>query len=286
MRIAASFAPAALFVLVAATARAECLTAEDCPDLDGQACTVAVCSEAGECAIEDRCTEICRDAGFWGTHSGSENGGENLGQNIIDQAGPLILCRRAVATTEEVGTLRSALEGLCVREEGVELRDLARQLTAASLNCAISEGGSCDRITRRFVDVGFDACNSLCAGDAADDAPTVAECIRQMECFNTGGRMTGGVCTLGRCANGSSCGAEAGHCSTGSCEPFEDACSRRDLCNVELAAPALLCPAGDQRASSASLCKVARANACTVDSCDSAFDLLSLIAVAQGSSGN
>lgn len=285
MRIFTSFAPAAFALFLAGSAGAECTTPDDCPDLDGQACTVAACTAAGECAIEDRCTEVCRDADFWATHSGSESGGENLGQNVIDQAGPLIICRRAVETTEEIGTLRSALEALCVRDEGVELRELSRQLVAANLNCAISEGGTCDRITRRFVDVGYDACNSLCAGDSAENAPTVAECIRQMSCFNEGGRMSGGVCTLGNCADGAACGSEAGDCRSGSCVPFADACSSRDLCNVDLDARALVCPA-EGKASSTNLCSVAKSTACSVDSCDSAFDLLTMIAEAQQSAGN
>ncbi len=88
---------------------------------------------------------VCRTAGFWGTHAGSEKGKSiNITQMVIDFAhyslyptGPLNVCGEKIINTK-LNDAASALEGLCVAVKGNQELQLARQLTAAALNCAIS----------------------------------------------------------------------------------------------------------------------------------------------------
>jgi len=61
---------------------------------------------------------------------------------------------------------------------------LARQLTAASLNCIASGGGSdCNNISFGGV---FTSCNTDCA-DPMTLTDRVSMCIEQVDCFNNGG---------------------------------------------------------------------------------------------------
>jgi hypothetical protein len=210
------------WVLSSSTAFAQCATNEDCTDSDGIACTVATCGEGGVCSETDACTEICRGAGFWAEHSGTERGGENIGQDVLDQTGPMVICGQSISLSDQTGSLDSIVEALCVRTAGVQERDLFRQLLTASLNCSISEGGTCDDITGRFIDVSFDECNLTCAGDVVENGPTIDDCIAQLACFNRGGRLVGGECATGTCATAPEqlCGGEFELCPTvGANEP-------------------------------------------------------------------
>jgi hypothetical protein len=250
-----------------------CATNSDCREKDGVACTVPTCDDSGQCVEVDACRQTCRTAAFWGAHSGIEGGGANLGQALIDTAGPFVVCGHMIRSTD-TGNLNSALEGLCVRAGGLDELRLFRELTAAAMNCAISEGGRCDQVLHRYVDVGYDDCNSLCAGEPRPGGPSSAECVRQISCFNEGGRLVDGRCALGTCANEPSrpCGREFGDCPapTGkgpvACERFADSCAIGELCNEGLDAKATLCPTS-LNSSSDVACSVARDNGCTLDGC-------------------
>ena len=240
----------------------------ECPDLDHVACTVPVKDSSGNCTEIDTCTEICRPASYWGRHAGVESGGTNLVLDMLEQTGPPVLCRHMV-TSLNLGKLDSMLEALCVQSEGDEKRQLFRELAAAALNCTVSEGGRCDDVVGRFVGVSFDACNQLCAGEPYPNQPTAAECIRQLKCFNDGGRLVDGLCALGTCKDGQTlCGSEYGECAkSGGCHYFEDSCAATPMCSEPFGARAKICADDDASESSADACQVARGNACTIDTC-------------------
>jgi len=239
-----------------------------CADDDGVACTEATCQPDGECIIADTCVEVCRGAGFWQNHSGDEKG-ENIGQDVVDSVGGINVCGQIVDSTTSLNNMDSILEGLCIRVQGVKERRLYRQVLTAALNCSISEGGTCEMITDRFIDVSFDECNALCAGTPVEDGPTLQDCVEQLGCFNSGGRIVDGQCAKGTCEGDSKvlCGADYGDCADASdCVKFEDACTRTELCNEDLDAPASICPQS-LAASSPKACREARQNDCTIDQC-------------------
>ena len=247
-----------------------------CTDTDGVGCTVPTCNVDGSCSETDTCEQICRGPGFWSTHSGEEKEAANIGQAVIDGAGGLEVCGQSITATSAIGGLDSALEALCVRTRGVKERQLYRALVTTALNCAISEGGSCDQILDRFVDVSFSDCSALCAGDRVEEGPTAAECRKQLGCFNKGGRLVDGECALGTCAvdTGTACGASYGDCPLvdelpQDCVRFDGNCSDSELCSTDFESAAQVCP-DKKRASSPKTCKAARANQCTIDGCDPA----------------
>jgi hypothetical protein len=254
-------------------AHAQCATNADCSDVDGVACTLPTCNGESACVEVDNCVETCRGAGYWGTHSGAEKGGSNVGQSVIDADSPLVVCGQEITSTDQVGSLNSALEALCVKTRGVKERQLYRQLVTAALNCRLSEGGACDQILGRFVDVSFSDCDALCAGSPVEGGPTLKECRDQLECFNDGGRLVDGKCARGTCQTDTEtlCGSDYGDCppigeDPQPCVRFEDSCASSGICNEELDAPAQICP-DKKRASSPQACKAARMNECTIDSC-------------------
>ncbi|MFN2426803.1 MAG: hypothetical protein ABR587_10215 [Candidatus Binatia bacterium] len=241
----------------------------NCEDDDAVSCTEATCDPTEGCIIADNCVEICRSPGYWQTHSGSEKDGENVGQAVLDEVGSLIVCGEEISTTTELGTLDSSLEGLCVRTQGVHQRQLYRQLVAAALNCAISEGGDCDDVVEGLIDVTFSDCDALCAGDPVVDGPTLGECVEQLGCFNGGGRIVDGECAKGTCEGDgvTYCGADFDGCpDEQDCVRFEDSCAGEAICSEDLDAPAQICPKPG-RASSPKTCKEARHNECTIDDC-------------------
>lgn len=169
--------------------------------------------------------EICRTAGFWGTHGGTERGGTNMTQALLDgynsANGPdLSICGRTIDNTT-LGSVNSALEAICVRR-GDARAHLARELTAAALNCIITraEGDpaapQCDRTGGLAGDVCagvsiaeiFNACNSACATGVAAEilvggAPRPLSCVTALDCFNNGGDFDP---STGRCSTSpSSC---------------------------------------------------------------------------------
>ena len=244
-----------------------------CTGTDGLDCTVPTCNVGGACTETDQCVQICRGPGFWANHSSTEKERTDLGQAVIDAGGSIEVCGQVITDSDNTETLDSLLEALCVRTRGVKERQLYRQLVTARLNCAISEGGTCDEILDRFVDVSFSDCNALCAGTPVVDGPTLTECKQQLSCFNKGGRLVEGECALGTCETDTelSCGAAAGDCPLINdveqpCIPFEGNCADEELCSTDFESDAQICP-DRHPASSPKTCQIARKNQCTIDDC-------------------
>ncbi|MFN2377684.1 MAG: hypothetical protein ABR538_14190, partial [Candidatus Binatia bacterium] len=240
--------------------------APSCDDNDGVACTEATCLATGECATADTCVEICRGPGYWSTHSGYDKNGVNVGQEVLDEAGPLLVCGQEVDETTQLGQLDSALEGLCIRVQGVKQRPLYRVLLTTAFNCAISEGGTCDQILERFTDVSFSDCSDLCAGAEFPEGPTLKQCKYELGCFNGGGRIIDGACVKGTCAEDTELYCSKDDDCAEDCVPFEDSCKKQDICSEDLDAPATICP-DPSPATSPRTCNTARHNDCTIDDC-------------------
>jgi hypothetical protein len=92
---------------------------------------------------------------------------------------------------ESVGNAASALEALCVKVGGQSRLQLARELTALSLNCIVSGLGADCAGSAQLANV-FAFCNAACI----DDPALVASCIERIECLNDGGRSGGAECLL------------------------------------------------------------------------------------------
>jgi hypothetical protein len=177
-------------------------TQKNCDDSDLctiDSCLAGVCqhepSGAAECVNE----EICRTPGFWGTHGGSEKDGPNITQAVLDQTGPISICGHTISTTDLSNT--SAIEAICSSPKGDSTIQLARQLTAAALNCGLTNSTSCDVPGSNGQTVGnvcngvsiedvFNACNQACAdGFTSPQSGDFAgiDCIGAIDCFNGGG---------------------------------------------------------------------------------------------------
>lgn len=216
-----------------------------CPDTDGNLCTTAGCDFAtGACdqahvpvvCVDPICTEcntgtgvcdpidpvpaecgvpgneICRTPGFWGTHGGTEKEGNstNITQALLDAYNnandpDLTICGRVINNTD-AGNVNSALEAICVSPKGDSRLQLARQLTAAALNCIITNSGDgidacvsltgavCDGVSVEGI---FEGCNQACVfGNVSFDydhdndvstPPVSVSCISAIDCFNGGG---------------------------------------------------------------------------------------------------
>lgn len=149
--------------------------------------------------------EFCRTPGFWSTHVGGDSDKEcaqNVTQAVLDEGGPLLICGELICNTLE-DDASSAVEAMCVNVKGQEERQLARQLTAAGLNCIVTNGSAlCDGVS---IDEAFDNCNLMCDGDAMNNPMgyTVAGCIAEIDCFNNGGVFDDvtGYCGTGTCSN-------------------------------------------------------------------------------------
>lgn len=221
-----------------------------CPDLD--ACTEGLCDPANPNADINGCIDspipnclgfVCRTAGFWGTHAGVDPkklASQNITQAVLDYAlvDPVI-CGELINDTILNTSITSALEALCVSPQGDQKLQLARQLTAMSLNCVMSGGGSDCSLT---VNAGeFSAGNAVCLnavdGDPTD-GPTTAEIsnrIARIDCLNNGGVLDDldgvddvpGICVLGTCPSSPSgfCGGNQDCPLLGeTCMPLEDNC--------------------------------------------------------------
>jgi hypothetical protein len=159
-------------------------------------------------------TAICRTPGFWGTHAGTEKGNSvNITAAVIDCVDGncsdhtandfLMVCGEKIDSpdtnpvdgTTDVNDAASSTEALCVPVKGAQILQLARQLTAAALNCVISGGGADCAGTGIYTAV-FSNCNTACAsGTATKDQVTA--CISQLDCLNNGGDFNGGLCEPG-----------------------------------------------------------------------------------------
>ena len=225
--------------------------------------------------------EFCRTPGFWSTHTADSESGkacaQNVTQAVLDEGGPLLICGEVICNTL-VDDASSAVEAMCVAVKGQAERQLARQLTAAGLNCIVTTGSAlCDGVS---IDEAFDNCNLMCDTDATNDPDgyTVAGCIAEIDCFNNGGTFddTTGFCGTGTCSNAPTelCNAgDLSNCPPGigvECVPIPDNCHDAEFSDFEnVTLP------NDELASTdpcfekvgpadSSACKGAKKTACTV----------------------
>jgi hypothetical protein len=178
----------------------------DCTDTD--VCTADICNEdLDQCdhppadPLPPECTpneEICRTPGFWGTHGGTEKSSSvNITDAVLDAfGGTLEVCGTIIDNTD-VGNIHSALEAICVSPKGDSRLQLARQLTAAALNCGITNAEGTDTCTVQdgtapcagvSVEDVWNACNTACpTGTTATVDGHEISCIGAIDCFNNGG---------------------------------------------------------------------------------------------------
>lgn len=209
--------------------RANAYTLDWSQRADDRAETECGCTEFGE---------ICRTAGFWGLHAGTEkNNSQNVTQAVIDAApAGLMVCGEMVDNTD-LDRFGSALEATCLSVQGAQVLQLARQLTAAALNCVISGSPmDCDGTSIAGL---FSDCNAACA--TGTDPDEIAYCETAIDCWNNGGDLLpSGMCQLGVCAHdGSPCeeNENCGYDLEGTeieCVPFTDTCHDQPLVNEDL----------------------------------------------------
>jgi hypothetical protein len=220
---------------------------------------------------------VCRTAGFWGTHAGEEKKNSiNITQKVIDFAlynlslnVPLNVCGEKITTTK-LNDAASALEALCVAVKGDQTLQLARQLTAAALNCAISGYHNCEGYPQ--YEYLFSECNALCNPNSAYDPPIdVGYCINSLDCLNNGGTvLEGGYCKTGTCSDNPNmpCNAsDLSFCGTGAiCVADVQTCHDQPLClHVDgNPVPGTPCFPETGPAGSANLCNDANKSACTI----------------------
>src|SRR6266481_3126277 len=193
--------------------------------------------EAGVCTATHVCQQIiCRTPGFWGTHAGREKSrSQNITQAVINAAGGCIEVCGEIITDTALNDANSAVEAICVSPRGDQDLQLARQLTAAALNCVISNGNpDCTGLSIQDV---FQTCNTACAGGNPSAPGT---CIGLLDCFNNGGVIDP---STGNCVTGLS-----GNCES---QPLIN-----QSLNLNFEPPG---PAG-----SSGECNSARGNTCTV----------------------
>ncbi len=202
-----------------------CVYTPNPPCNDNNPCTDDTCDPAIGCVFtpNNACVtnEICRTPGFWGTHACPEPGvlpgtectlagsvcekanSQNITQIVLNDftgtCGPLLICGNDITNT--CLNDQSAVEAICVAVKGDSTLQVARQLTAAALNCILSNSsdttaGTCtgagencaDVCAGVSVDAAFTACNdpaNLCATTATLTDGTVINCIEALDCFKT-----------------------------------------------------------------------------------------------------
>jgi len=224
-----------------------------CTDTDGQECTTAGCDGAGNCDqehISDCGNEICRTPGFWATHAGTEKDkSRNLTKLVIQAGGGCLEICGEIITNTKLEDANSAEEALCVAVQGTGVKQLARQLTAAALNCIVSNGNpDCTNVS---IQETFQDCNTACAeGNTSVDG---LNCIAAIDCFNNGGTFNDGICTIA--TNNCHDQTVVGVCFVNK-EPTNTLCSDNAPCAVGTCKPG---PAG-----SSDKCNAAKTNNCAV----------------------
>ncbi|MGK7296380.1 MAG: DUF7507 domain-containing protein [Candidatus Wenzhouxiangella sp. M2_3B_020] len=163
------------YPLISNTASADCAITGFDNRVDGSA--------TADCEVEIPREEVCRTPGFWGTHAGTEKRrSSDLVQIVLNSNGGSIeVCGQTIDNTN-VGNVHSAVEAMCVRIQGEQQRQLARQLTAMALNCLVS-GGDAD-CTGTSVDALFDEANAACTTNDGN----LGYYIGRVDCFNNGGQ--------------------------------------------------------------------------------------------------
>lgn len=195
---------------------------------------------------------VCRDAGFWQTHAGTEKGSPNITQAVIDEAGGCIEVCGEVIDETSVDSADSALEGLCASPKAGGQIQLARQLLAAALSCVFSVGNP-DCLE------GSSYCEEACADGINDSDDSL--CLSYLQCTTAGGSWGGpGVCLLGTCSiSGLSCGIGYPPCDAGqTCVPLPGNCAKAPLVNDDLDFDPT------PSASSSKACNNATKSACTI----------------------
>ena len=206
--------------------RATANTSEKPPDFcdDGDPCTDNVCDPQDGCLNPPtepppaECGEaICRTPGFWGTHAGTEKsngqGSVNITEAVLDCADGncddhtandfVLICGERIDSpdtnpadgTTDADDAASSTEAMCVDVKGDSRMQLARQLTAAALNCLISGGGGDCAGTGIYTET-FGDCNATCANAGSSNSDITA-CIAALDCLNNGGSFENGACSPG-----------------------------------------------------------------------------------------
>ena len=138
--------------------------------------------------------EYCRTPGFWKAHAGTEKEGRstNLTQAVIDFNGGSLgeICGVEITDTTTynyVGTgigtsngYESAVEGMCVHPKTLIIRQLQRQLIAASINCVVS--GGTETCTGLAVSDDWKDANAACVAEADD----MSDWVDVIDSFNNG----------------------------------------------------------------------------------------------------
>jgi len=211
-------------------ATGDCSNTPKPPDFcdDGDPCTEDLCDPQDGCVHApadpppSECAEaapICRPPDFWATHAGTErspaNGqpAVNITEAVIDCADGncadhtasdfLLICGERIDSpdtnptngTTDTDDASSSTEAMCVDVRGDSRLQLARQLTAAALNCLISGGGADCARTGIYTEV-FGDCSATCA-DVTSSKAEVTTCISQLDCLNKGGSFQNGLCGPG-----------------------------------------------------------------------------------------
>ena len=211
--------------------------------------------------------EICRTPGFWGTHAGIEKArSQNITQKVIEKVGGLTVCGQTIDDTV-VGSCDSAVEAICVSVKGEGQRQLVRQLTAAALNCVMTNGNAnCSGVS---IDQTFADCNQVCQGTPVAGWD-IGKCKDAIDCFNNGGQYKDGFCQTGTCSdNDKPCNEDdLSQCGTSnpflaflngtSCIPLPSNCHERELCNDDPSVDLCFEPPGP--AGSSKQCNAANRN--------------------------
>jgi hypothetical protein len=233
-----------------------------CPDDGFQSATTECRPSADECDPSESCfgdvatcpeditfdptmpgcqvVSTCRTPGFYGTHACGMTGTDcekgsssNITQKVITGCdGCLSICGESVTNTvvdPVAGSANSAVEATCVSPSGDIRHQLARQLTAASLNCCVSGVGS-DCYGLPTWDFVFAACNfDVCEGQLSE---LYQVCIYALDCLNNGGNLLLDdevFCQTGTCQNEDPCNDETPCVDLSPCTPLEDTCHTRVL---------------------------------------------------------
>jgi hypothetical protein len=219
-------------------------------------------------------TAICRTPGFWATHAGTEkNNSENITYAVMTAGGGVLsICGENIVNTD-LNSAGSAVEAMCVPVKGDQSLQLARQLTAASLNCIMTDGNANCTGVDSYSEV-FSACDAACPSSTTATVGSYdnVDCIAALDCLNNGGQYdySSGYCTIGTCVSDSD-QSPAGSCSldlscptindvTYTCVPTEGNCHSQPLENSELGL--FFEPPGP--AGSSGECNMANKTACTV----------------------
>ena len=227
-----------------------------CDNEDGNACTESGCDGAGTCDpahIDLPCgAEVCRTPGFWGARGGEEKG-DNITLAVIGDG--LEVCGQMITNTD-LEDPESAIEAICINK-GDPRAKMMRMLTAASLNCSLSNCGT--NTLALIAD-----CNDVCFDN--DDSLAISLCQSALGCFNEGGHINDdgscvaagtGVCSGDSPNAGETCGDDEDCIAfgVGSCIMY-DSCHDRSLCEPD----SNFCFEPPGPASSPKKCNTARKN--------------------------